>query len=60
MLGSLTSLLSSLFWTLVLIFCFLVALNLRNPVPVPSSPWLVPSLALPPDEDDPDADEKLN
>jgi hypothetical protein len=48
-------------WRLVLAllvsYCLLVALNLANPIPVPSSPRVLPTLALPPDDlDDEEGD----
>ncbi|HSV23890.1 MAG TPA: hypothetical protein VLJ17_12780 [Xanthobacteraceae bacterium] len=54
MLGSLLSLLGSLLLALLVCYWILVALNLGNPVPVPSPPRVVPILTLPPDDEEDD------
>jgi hypothetical protein len=52
MLGPVISLLGSLFWAAVILYCLLVAWSLRTPVPIPEEPRPTPIFNLPLDDDE--------
>jgi hypothetical protein len=57
--GSLIGLFGSLVLALLACYRILTALNLSNPIPLPSSPRVVPAFTLPPDAEEDDKEDRL-